>query len=717
VTTSALAERAARAGGQGRALVAAVPIWFWLASLVAFSASIRLQLALADPAPWIFQDEIVYSELAKALAATGAFGMRDVPGLGGFGPVYPAIIAPAFALFEGVPDGYEAVKAVNSVVMSLVAIPTYLLARRLVGPALSFLAAALAVSVPSMVYTSTFMTENAFYPAFMTCALAVVLVLERPTLLRHVLLLASLLVAFLVRAQAASLLPALVTGIGVLALGEAWAGQRRPSLRAFGGALGRFRITWIGLGAGAVLLAGIQVARGQRLTTVLGTYEGVRGFEYSPGAVGRWFLYHLGALDIYVGVLPFAALLLVAALAFRARSPLPELRPFAAGSLAIVFWILISVAAFASTPVGQRIEERNQFHVVPLLLVAAVVWAGLKLPRPWPLAGICVLVAAALPGAVPGQWLLQDTTVHSAPGLLTLLSLNSHLSGIEVSTIVVLGAIAVGVTALVIPGRFAVVVPALVLAYLATANLHAERYTSEASEASLVGGITVAPDWIDRRVGTDADVVELWAGVGVVSFWENEFFNKSIGRVYNLVGQHDSLPQAQLVPDPETGVLRDEHGVAPEADYALVNRWTVIDGRVVERDALLGMTLLEVRGPLVFRERVEGMYSDFWSGPGAAYVRGACEGGTVTVAVTTDRRLFPVGQEIVVSVGGRPVERVRVARGASTQFFSVPLEPENGICGVAFTISPTAVPNDVLGNGDLRELGIRFTSFSYAPPE
>ena len=59
--------------------------------------------------------------------------------------------------------------------MSLAAIPTYFIARRVLGTWLSLAAAAFAVAIPSMVYTGTLMTENAFYPVF----LAAVLVLDR----------------------------------------------------------------------------------------------------------------------------------------------------------------------------------------------------------------------------------------------------------------------------------------------------------------------------------------------------------------------------------------------------------------------------------------------------------------------------------------------------------------------------------------------------------
>ena len=60
--------------------LAAVPIGVWLAGIVAVSAGVRLLFALWVPAPWLFIDEFMYSELGKSFAATGHFAIRDVQG-------------------------------------------------------------------------------------------------------------------------------------------------------------------------------------------------------------------------------------------------------------------------------------------------------------------------------------------------------------------------------------------------------------------------------------------------------------------------------------------------------------------------------------------------------------------------------------------------------------------------------------------------------------
>ena len=65
--------------------------------------------------------------------------IRGVPAHG-FGFIYPILIAPAFRI-ASVPAAYGAAKTINTVVMSLAAIPAYLLARRVMGQPLSLVVA------------------------------------------------------------------------------------------------------------------------------------------------------------------------------------------------------------------------------------------------------------------------------------------------------------------------------------------------------------------------------------------------------------------------------------------------------------------------------------------------------------------------------------------------------------------------------------------------
>ena len=131
-------------------------------------------------APFVFVDELIYTELARSLADTGQLCRpRDrrqrlqhpLPGAPGARRTAPSTTSST---------RMRAAKATNAVVMSLAAIPTYLLARRVAGERLALLGAAIAVVVPSMAYTGTMTTESLFYPVALGLAFVLVRYLERP---------------------------------------------------------------------------------------------------------------------------------------------------------------------------------------------------------------------------------------------------------------------------------------------------------------------------------------------------------------------------------------------------------------------------------------------------------------------------------------------------------------------------------------------------------
>jgi hypothetical protein len=160
-------------------------------------------------------------------------------------------------------------------------------------PGFALAAALLAISVPSLFYAGTIMTENAFYPIVLTAVLALVLALERPTPGRVLVLLAVCAVAFATRAQAVAFVPALLTA---------------PLF------LGPRRYRWLyGLtGATGVLVLLVQALRGRSPLDLLGAYRITGEERYDLSEVARWLLYHVAELDLSLAVVPFAALLLLA---------------------------------------------------------------------------------------------------------------------------------------------------------------------------------------------------------------------------------------------------------------------------------------------------------------------------------------------------------------------------------------------------------------------
>ena len=126
-----------------------------VAAIVILSAILRIVLGLNVAGPWIFVDELIYSELGRS--AVSGFEIRGVP-VSGYGAVYPWLLAPAYGLFDNLSTAYAAVKVTNAIVMSSTAIPAYLIARTLMGRRWALVASTLSVLVPGMAYTGMVMT-------------------------------------------------------------------------------------------------------------------------------------------------------------------------------------------------------------------------------------------------------------------------------------------------------------------------------------------------------------------------------------------------------------------------------------------------------------------------------------------------------------------------------------------------------------------------------
>jgi 4-amino-4-deoxy-L-arabinose transferase-like glycosyltransferase len=677
---------------------ARVPAWAALAGLVVCSFLFRLWLGSKTVGPFILVDELIYADVGSSLADGGGLLVRG-EAYGIASVLYPLLIAPAFLLFDALPDAYAAVKAINALLMSLAAVPAYLLARRVLPVPLSFLAAVLAVALPSLVYTGTVMTENAFYPAFLLAALLLTRVLERPTLVNQVALLAACGAAVLIRVQAAAIVLAALTAPLLLR-----AVARRP--------LRDFRLLYGIVGGGALLLALAQVARGNPLSGLLGTYAVVGESGYDVGSVLRFLLWHVAELDLYLGVFPVAALLLLTA---RMRSLDGPARAFLAAALALTFWIVLVVAAFASR-FANAIEERNMFVVAPLLLVALLVWIDRGAVRPRGLTVAAVAVAGVLPALIPFERFIESKARSDTLMLLPLWNLQDEVTLPRVDEIVLAVGVAAALAFALVPRRYALALPLLVLGYFALAlrpidsGPHGIRI---ASAGAVFTGITSPHrDWIDRAVPDGAEVAVLWTGrTDRFTVNQNEFFNRSVGPVYALERTTDgNLPETRVDVDPRTGVVeRESDGTAVRAEYVLTDGSIAPEGEPVARDEKRGLTVYRVGGELVSTTSVEGVYDDAWSGPEVTYRRVRCEGGTLTVTLDSDPGLFTGRQTVEATSGGNFVF-VRLTPTRSVRL-SIPLVPENGVCTARFTVEPTKVP----GAGDDRELGVHFRAFEYTP--
>ncbi|MFL6066178.1 MAG: glycosyltransferase family 39 protein [Gaiellaceae bacterium] len=664
-----------------RAFARAIPVWAWLTAIVMVSAASRFALARGMVAPWIMVDELVYSELAKSFAASGHFAIRGVAAGGSYGFVYPVLVSPAYRLFDSVPDAYVAAKAINSVVMSLAALPAYFLARRVLNPPFALVGAALSVALPSLVYTGTVMTENAFYPVFLCVALVLVRMLERPTRANQLGVLAVCALAYGTRQQALALFAAVLTAPLLL-------GLRR---------LGRFRTLYIAAGAVAVVALVVEVTRGRSPLSLLGAYETAGRHSYSVGAVAKWLLWHVAELDLYLGVVPVAAFIV---LAFAWRRLDTSQRAFMAGAAALTAWLLLEVAAFATLPGVARVEERNTFYVAPLFLIALLLWVQLGAPRPRLVAAGSAVAAALLVATLPFPRLIRSEITSDTLALVPWWKVQEQGLGLhDVRLVATVCALAGAALFLFVPQRWALALPLLVLAYFSVVQQPVQARAELASHNARAAGVGGRLDWIDAAVPKGASVGVLWSGhVDPHVVWENEFFNRSVGPVYDV---------AQPIPGnlPSTSVHVEIGGVVqpqPSQPLLLSDGTFDLHGTRLTADSPKGVSLWRSSPRVQAVTRVAGLYpNDNWSGPFVAYSRLGCAGGAVRVGLLGDPSLFRAPQVVRANGATRAV-----LPGVPTSL-TVPLER----CAAHFAIEPTKVP----GGTDRRRLGLRFQTFVYLP--
>jgi hypothetical protein len=594
------------------ATVLAVPVGVWLAALVFASALARFVAALRSPAPWIFPDEWVYAELARSFGTSGHFLVwgADWP-VRTYGPLYPALISPAYRLTGSVEQAYMVVKAVNCVLMSLAAIPAYLLARRLLDRRLAFLAAVLVLLVPSMVYTTKVMTENLAYPVFLAAALAFVRALERPSTGRQASALGLIALSFLARGEMLVLLPAYLCAIILLAILDRRSEHRRRSQEAPLATLRNYRFTWLAVVGGAILVAAAPLAAGRSPAVLLGGHEQLLG-EVRLLETPRWLLYQLAELDLAVGVVPFAAFVLVVALVLGQPASSRASRIFVALSLPLFACLMLLGAVYATQPRPlPHVFERYVFYVMPLLLIAVLFWLQQGLPRPrrWTAAaaGLAFLLPAALPYATllnRREWGVSSST----PGLVPWAILRP-IFGVDALLVVVILALTGSLVLLFLrtgqqrSGFIGLAVLCnlwIVTLFLATADASVSRRAG-----AYQGGSPRA--WVDAAVGPGADVAALWTGRGgtgereAFAVLETQFFNKSVRAIY-----HVEKPIAQGLPSRPLALRGNGLflGSGPKAerplspDYVLTNEAYPLVGRPVARNAEAHLVLYRVTGPV-----------------------------------------------------------------------------------------------------------------------
>jgi hypothetical protein len=586
--------------------LARVPAWGWLAVIVAVSALFRVVNAQASSTPWILPDEYVYAELARSLGESGNFVVNGDPmATWSYGPLYALVLAPVWLLTSSAAAAYTVAQVVNGLLMSSAAVFAYLLGRRALDRRSAIFLAVLTVLVPSMVYSTKMMTESLAYPAFLAAVLAIARMLERPSAARQLVALLAIGLAALTRVEMVALLPALALAIVlVAALLPVPGTDSRP---AFAHRLARFRLTLIVLGAGAAAAMSALVLK----PGVLGGHA--RWLDaFDPGAVPRWVLIYLGDLDLYVGIVPFAAFLLTVGLALRSGLP-DRARSIMLLSGSVFVSFVLFIACYSTGPrAADAVQDRHLFYVVPLELLAFLLWIHAGLPRPRRLTLAAAAVAAIAPVFIPFShvltgraWGVSSSTVALVPWA----TLKPQLGSAGTITIVVLGLAAAAVAAFVfVPARRAAVLCTIVIANFMFITLFVLAANIAVAKKGRERWVAPNPDWIANAVGRESRVVGIWAvsdeGLTtaaqdrVYALIENGFINPRV-RIYAYGEAYEILKVWPPIVD-EIGVGADgslgEDGVPVHADFALVGPELPVQGTEVARDPNSGLILYRLEG-------------------------------------------------------------------------------------------------------------------------
>jgi hypothetical protein len=353
----------------------------WLGAIVAASFVVRTLTGWLRASPVYFPDEYIYSELGRSIAEQGRLLVR------GSAAHFPAVLQPLLTapawLAGDVETSFRLVQLEGAFVMSLAAVPVYLLARRLdLSAGLALGIAALALAVPDMLYAGWVLADPFAYPLALSALAAGVSALARPSRRSQVAFVAFAGLATLARVQfvvlpACFLLAALVLGLRERRLRQTLTEQR------------------LAFGLLALALIPVAVAGPDAL---LGYYRGLLDLGLDPLAIGKWAAAD-AMLVLYSSgwVLAPGAVLGLALAVWRPRSR----AELVFGVLASLFSLAVLFQAGVYAANGaDRIQERYFFYILPLAFLAF----GLFASRGWPhrvphalLAGVLIAVSARVP--------------------------------------------------------------------------------------------------------------------------------------------------------------------------------------------------------------------------------------------------------------------------------------------------------------------------------
>jgi hypothetical protein len=673
---------------------------------VAFAAIALLTLYFVEAwlrkTPWVFTDELEWSQISRAISSTGHPARRGAHV--NFKSIYAYLIAPVWWI-HSTATAYAVIKYLNAVVMTLAAVPTYLLARMLVSRRTATVVAILSVLIPGMSYAASIVPEVLAYPWYALCSWLIVRALTTRRPLPVILAVAASLIAVAVRSPQFFTVPA---SFAIAAAGLWVTGPRGRAMRA----------NWTRsdyIGAVTLLAGGLILFNRVVLQHV---HEWQVSTEFWKGRMVDFGLKATQAFVIGMGILPLLGGL--ASLHLPERRGSSPYRAFAAYLGASIFCVSLYTAIKAtslSLIFASLIEERNMIYLAPLLLLGtALVFEARRID--WWLVGagaafVVFLVLAKQPNLL---W-----PYFEAPGFAILDVAKQHLGwGVSTMRAALLVVLALSVLALVFR-RVRGIAPAVVVlgaAWMLTGEISATVGSVQFGNrfrAHLPPHLT----WIDRA--TDGKTTT-YLGQEIIDnngIWSTEFWNRSIKHVDSLDGRAPG-PGPTYMPElvRSDGLLNG----LDDADFIAADNGVTLQAPVVAIGSPTQLVLYRRHGPWRLLDAEQQVYNDGWAPGWSTYTyfrRG--QHGTLVVqlgrpgyngAAPAGHALLAVG---TVKVGnGVPhldritFERRTVVRNGSQQVVRIPVA-QTPVRVVVF-IKPTFRASEA----DPRELGAQ-VSYKFVP--
>ena len=577
-------------------------------------------------------DELQTTKLATSIADTGSL----VPRIHGryyaaLSQLYPLLIAPFYGLMTP-PDAATATHAMNAFLLASAAWPAYLLARSVTASrAACYIAAALTAFTPWLVLTTTLLTENAAYPAFVWAVFLCNRAIARPAATGDLAALAGLLLAFIARTQffvLAIVLPvALLCHELTFASSDSGGGSRWARLRARASkAVASHRVLFSAYAVGGVVAAALA-AHGS-LGSLVGNYALPFGGDLLPSGIWHSAAAHLDRIVIGCGVLPFV-LAFSWALTAAGRSEREEGHAFAWLLLLTIPLLTFEVASFdlRFTP-NAFIQDRYLFYLAPLFAVgagAALVQLGHAVVR-----AIVAVAVGAICAWLAGFASYDDHTIifWSSPAAafhpaLATAAAWLHLSAGSLVRVAVL-LLALAAAALCLSPRsirsgVALCTATVIVVFGAfEAGYVFERFAKPAIAPAAPVPFEAPRDWIDVALGGQSSASLVPSPVDPQPYWwDAEFWNKDVDRVLRVDGgpTFTPFPTDDVSVDFAKGRL---DGPQP-SDFLVVSpneaRFHLVEAvaHVADRTPL---RLVRVARPYRLAWATKGVTADGWTTPG-----------------------------------------------------------------------------------------------------